>query len=245
MRRYIVVTISLLSLVGFQVAYGQEVQVNRANRTVSVTVTESVQVDPELAEVPLGYYNYGRTRELAYDDNVRNANTIIQALLDAGVSKSNIETTTLRLNRVSHDSDVPQAVRQERQFEAEQKWTVRVPVADAQKVVDLAVAAGANEVEDVEWIVAEPRSLEARASETSLAKARGLAHQIAKELGGKLGELLYASNRAPVPKGILGALQTQMSTLRARVETREKPIVKLFPQRVKQEATVHAIFALE
>jgi uncharacterized protein YggE len=52
----------------------------------------------------------------------------------------------------------------------------------------------------VEWSVADPLALQAKAGGAALAKAKSIADQMAKGLGARLGELVYASNRAPVAK---------------------------------------------
>ena len=72
-------------------------------------------------------------------------------------------------------------------------------------MVDAAVKAGANEVDDVEWNVVDPIALQAKAGGAALAKARAIADQMAKGLGIKVGELVYASNRAPVPEDVARA----------------------------------------
>ena len=114
----------------------------------------------------------------------------------------------------------------------------------AQIVVDLAVKAGANEVDDVEWNVADPVALQAKAGGAALAKARSIADQMAKGLGTKLGELVYASNRAPVAKMWRGmTAQTSLSSI--ATVTEKQPKLTLFPQKVKSEATVHAVFSIE
>ncbi len=224
-----------------QIAYAQQVQVNRSNKTIEVTVSASVQVDPDIAKIEVGYHNYGRTQQIAFDDNVRIANQIIKALLDAGVSKDSIETHSLRLGRVSEDDTKNWSpdLKKERQFEAHQSWTIRIAVPEAQKIVDLAVSSGANEVEDVDWMVADTTALEAKANAAALAKARTLAQQMAKELGAKVGELLYASNTR---KEIL-FLSRAFST--STVTTRREPKLQLYLRKVEREATVHAVFALE
>lgn len=115
-----------------------------------------------------------------------------------------------------------------------------------QAVVDLAVKNGANEVEDVEWEVADPVALQAKASGAALAKAREVAEQMAKGLGAKLGDLVYASNRAPVPKAWRGMETVTVNAEVAGMRTEErKPRLTLFPQKVKSDATVYAVFAIE
>lgn len=242
MKRTALILTGVLSLVCARAAQGQEVNVNRSNRTISVTVTETARAEAEVAVVQAGYRNFGRTKELAFEENVRTANKIVQALLDAGISKDRIETQNVRLERFNrYDEDSPADLRKERQFEAYQSWTIRVPVAEAQKVVDLAVAAGANSIEDVEWTVHDPLELEANANSAAVARARALAEKMAKESGAKLGELLYVSNAAFVRA--LGSLSGMAMTV--TVSAAREPQLKLFPQKVEKTATVTAVFSME
>src|SRR4029077_2223164 len=133
-------------------------------------------------------------------------------------------------------------MKKERRFRAQQSWHVTVPATRAQTIVDLCVNAGANEVEDVEWNVADPVALQAKAGGAALVKARSIADQMAKGLGTKLGELVYASNRAPVVKG----WQTvEVAAEKMMPPPPPPPKLTLFPQRVKSEATVYAVFSIE
>jgi uncharacterized protein YggE len=222
----------------------QDIQVNRQNKTIAVTAEESTTADAEIAVLEIGYHNYGITQEAAFQENVRAAERITKALLGVGVPKANIETEKLRLARAGFDEKWTPEMKKERQFTAEQSWHVTVPASEAQGVVDLAVKVGANEVEDVDWNVADPVALQAKAGGAALAKARSIADQMAKGLGTKLGELVYASNRAPVAKMWRGmTLNTMSSTLSSIVE--KKPKLTLFPQKVKSDATIYAVFSIE
>lgn len=222
----------------------QDIQVNRQNKTIAVTADESTTADAEVAVLAIGYHNYAPTQDAAFRENVRAAEQITQALLQAKVAADNIETDKLRLGRTQADEKWTEEMKKERRFEAQQSWHVTVPAAQAQAVVDMAVKAGANEVDDVEWSVSDPVALQAKASGAALAKARSIADQMAKGLGTRLGELVYASNRAPVAKMWRHlALNTQQSAL--AVTTEKQPKLKLFPQKVKSDATVYAVFAIE
>jgi uncharacterized protein YggE len=224
-------------------AWSQDIQVNRQNKTIAVTADESMTADAEVAVLAIGYHNYAPTQEAAFRENLRVAEQITGALLKAKIAADNIETEKLRLARVEGDEKWTEQMKKERSFEAQQSWHVVVSAEKAQTVVDLAVKAGANEVDDVEWNVADPVALQAKASGAALAKARAIAEQMAKGLGTKLGELVYASNRAPVAKMWRGLLNTQSSALASPEDN--QPKLKLFPQKVKSDATVHAVFAIE
>jgi hypothetical protein len=231
-----------LTLVGVS-AFAQDIQVNRQNKTIAVTAEESVTADAEVAVLAIGYHNYGLTQDLAFHENVRAAEKIASAILAAKIPEGNIETEKLSLGRAQIDDKWNESMKRERQFQAEQSWHVRLPAPQAQGIVDISVNAGANEVEDVEWDVADPVALQAKASGAALAKARTIAEQMAKGLGTKLGELVYASNRAPVAKMWRG-MTAQTSTAMAGSTDRE-PKLKLFPEKVKSNATVYAVFSIE
>ena len=131
---------------------------------------------------------------------MRVAEQIAKAMLAAKVPEANIETDKLNLGRSEAEEKWTEDMKKERRFQARQSWHVTVPASQAQTIVDLCVSAGANEVDDVEWNVADPVALQAKAGGAALLKARNIAEQMAKGLGAKLGELVYASNRAPTAK---------------------------------------------
>ena len=239
----LVIAISLM-FACISVLSGQDIQVNRQNKTIAVTADESVSSDAEVAVLEIGYHNYATTQDQAFADNVRVANEITKALLGSGISKANVETEKLRLGRVESNNTWTPEMKKERQFEAQQSWEISVSVPQAQAVVDLAVRRGANEVEDVDWNVTDPLALQAKASGAALAKARAIAEQMARGLGTKLGELVYASNRAPVAKMWRGNMTLNTSTAEVAA-SEKKPELTLFPQKVKADATVYAVFSIE
>ncbi len=241
MRNFAFAVVLLLGITG---ALAQDIQINRQNRTIAVTADDSVTAGPEVALLAIGYHNYGASQDAAFDENIRRSDDITKALLAAGVSKSDIETDKLRLERVEADEKWTPEIKKERQFEAQQSWRITLQASQAQVIVDLAVKNGANEVDDVDWNVADPLALQAKASAAALAKARTIADQMAKGLGAKLGDLLYSSNRAPVPK-LWRSMTLNTATASLGSSREKKPELTLFPQKVKSDATVYAVFAIE
>jgi uncharacterized protein len=225
----------------------QDIQINRQNKTIAVTADDSVTADAEVAVLAIGYHNYGLTQDAAYRENVRAAEKIVHALLDAKIPAENVETDKLNLAHVEPDQRWTEEMKKQRLFEAQQSWHVHGSAAQAQGVVDIAVRAGANEVDDVEWNVSDPIALQAKAGGAALAKARSIAEQMAKGLGTKLGELVYASNRAPAAKMWRGGAMQTVEVESAMVGSNrdEEPKLKLFPEKVKSDATVYAVFAIE
>lgn len=222
--------------------FAQNIQINRQNKTIAVTADDSVTADAEVATLEIGYHNYAMTQDVAFHDNVRVADQVTKALLDANIPRANIETEKLRLTRPEYDEKWTAEMKKERQFEAAQSWHVTVPASKAQVVVDLAVKSGANEVGDVSWNVADPVALQAKAGGAALAKARTVAEQMAKGLGTKLGELVYASNSARFAGGAYETVEVSASRV---PPPPPPPTLTLFPEKVKAEATVYAVFLIE
>jgi len=233
---------AFLVMFGISAANAQQIQVNRDNRTIAVTATDSVEVDAQVAIVRLGYHNYGRTHEAAYNENVSAADKIVNALVGAGVPKADIQTEALTLATVDPEKEWTAAQKEERQFEAAQSWRIRLTASKAQTVVDIAVRAGANNIESIDWRVSDPKALEAKADASALAKARTLAENMATRLGAKIGELVYASNQTPVDRFI--TVNTESASF-ASLAPPPPPNLKLFPKKVSQQATVYAVFSLQ
>ncbi len=235
----------LLVLIGCAWALpAQDIQINRQNKTIAVTADDSVTADAEVAVIEIGYHNYAPSQEIAFRENVRAAGVITRAMLDAKVPEASIETEKLTLRNTESEEKWTEDMKRERRFRAQQSWHVTVTASQAQAAVDLCVKAGANEVEDVERNVADPVALQAKAGGAALVKARSIAEQMARGLGTKLGELVYASNRAPVARAWRAAATVEVQAASATLAN-QQPKLKLFPQKVKSDATVYAVFSIE
>lgn len=243
-----IIAVCTLLFCSVPTALAQTNEINRQNRTIEVIVSETVKVDPDIAVVTLGCISYGETHDEAYQANLQTADKVIGALLKAGLSKDQIESNAIELNETNSSDERLRPPQKGRQFAAHQSWNIRVTAADAQKIIDIAVQAGANGIEDVSWDVSDTEALEAKARAAAMKKARTTAEEIAESAGGKAGALLYASN---VVNGILGmlagrTLQTETATFSVGAGLRAPAFtLKLFPQKVEKQATVRAIFALD
>ncbi len=237
------IALVLLCAWGLLPAFSQQILVNRQNKTIAITAEDSVSADPEVATITVGYQNYASTKDAAYGENIRVSNEVTKALLNGGVPKSALETESLRLQRAERDDRWTAEEKKERQFQAIQTWTIHVTANRAQAVVDLALRAGANVLEGLDWNVSDPNALQAKAGSAALTKARTIAEQMAKGLNAKLGDLVYASNHAPGFEGSLGKT-VELSATPAPPPP-PPPHLSLYPKKVKSEATVYAVFAIE
>ncbi len=143
--------------------------------------------------------------------------------------------------------------KQQKQFKAHQSWKVKVLIAQAQSVMQAAIDAGANESTAPDWEVADRTSLQAKASGAALAKAKQLANEMASGLGARLGGLIYASNQAPSLNEFFseGFWRRSMGgggggdASKLVPPPPPPPQLMLFAPKVKQDATVFAVFSIE
>lgn len=165
-------------------------------------------------------------------------------MLKAGVAKSALQTENVRLDLAEPNEKWTAEERKAKQYQASQSWTVTVMADRAQAVVDVALHAGANMLEALDWNVSDPRALQAKAGAAALAKAKIIAEQMAKGLNAKLGDLVYASNRAPIPV-FASSFDTAEAGVIPPPPPPPPPNLVLYPKKVKCDATVYAVFAIE
>jgi uncharacterized protein YggE len=228
----------------------QVVTVDQQHRTIELTVQSSVDVQADLASITVGYHNWGPTHDAAYQENMRVADQIWKAWTSAGVPRDQISTEELTTNPVSENDlkSYPVADRKDKQFEAVQGWSIVAKPDVAQKLIDLAVAAGANYIEDPTWDLSDPTAADMQAYSSALSEAHSVATQVATSFGAKVGLLLYASNQTAAVARLrslgLGTVNTETASLGPRTWPPLHP-VKLLPPKVSRSATVRVIFALQ
>jgi uncharacterized protein YggE len=243
MKKISLAALAIVAIGCFSNASAQDVQVSPTNRTIAVTASETLRLDPDLTIAHVGYHNYGPTKEATYTENVRAAEKITKALFAAGVPKESLETEALLLSLVDYGNcDLSSAEMKNQKFEALQTWQIRLPVPDAQKIVDVAVAAGATDVNPVQWVMADVHAPEAKASSAALAKARIAAEQIANQMAVKLGALSYVTNGQPLDMDFT-VRSRYLQTVEVTGEA--QPSLILYPHKVEKTGTVSAVFAIE
>lgn len=208
-------------------------------RTIEITASEKVSVPAEVAIVKVGYQNQTATKDEAFTDSKKMSTKIIQALLDAKVPKESIETQTLSLERNEEPGRSKAPL-----FAADQEWRVQVKASEAQKVVDIMVGAGANVVSNVDWLVADPHALEAKAYTAALARAKSIAENTASQAAVKLGEILSITNSSGNLL-LFAKLGTATQTIEVSAERTPGIPLTLFAPLIEREASVSVVYAID
>src|SRR6266478_8230487 len=67
--------------------------------TIEATTTEKISVPSDSAIVKVGFNHIADTKDAAYNETVRLGAKIIKALIDAGISKEEIQTESVMVGR--------------------------------------------------------------------------------------------------------------------------------------------------
>jgi uncharacterized protein YggE len=231
----------------------QTIQINRENKTIAISTTDEATATADIAAITIGFEIFGADSLSTYADGGKLSNAILDALHEAGVKDESIESAeqTLQRNGEFTEKDTPEQ-RAKKQFVFHQSWTVSVPPQVAAGVLRAAIAAGANRSGAIEWRLADRKALQAKAAGNALVKAKEVAARMAEGLNVKLGALIYASNEMPethlffkgqlgegfgMGMGVAGGVFHENLLAPKRLE--------IFPQTIREEATVYAVFAIE
>jgi len=211
-----------------------QLKVDSSNRTLTVTATDSVSVEPEVAILHIGFETQPANAQDAYAQGAQTSNAIVGALKQAGVAENAIHSESQYLQR---DYSVPKS----HKFILRQQWTVKTTPKRAAEVLDAAITAGANSSGQIEWTVNDERALENQALDKAAARARADAAELAKEMGVRLGTLIYVSNNLSEPVRPFNAVAFS----RAAVPEKAAPPLAIEPQKVTRSASIYAVYAIE
>lgn len=149
-----------------------------AGTTITVTGNGTVDATPDQASFDFGVTTNGATAAEALNRNASEAQAIVDALKQAGVDSSDVQTTQVSLwPQTSNDG------REITGYQASNSVQVTAALGKAGALVDAAVAAGANNVDGPNLDTADKSSLYDQALKQALGDAKGKAQAIADGAG--------------------------------------------------------------
>ena len=168
---------------------------------ISVTGEATVSVPPDLAEVDGGVTSEARTAREASEANNVAMGKVLSALKGAGIAEKDFQTSRLSLQPQSAPNRAgPPAIVG---YRASNRVTIRVrDVTKVANVIDTLVAAGANDIGGINFMVSQASKLLDEAREQAVADARRKADIYAKAAGVTLGAPLSISEEGspgPMP----------------------------------------------
>ena len=167
---------------------------------ISVTGEATVSVPPDLAQIDAGVTSEAKTAREASDANNAAMGKVLLALKGAGIEEKDYQTSRLSLQPESAPNR-PGGPATIVGYRASNRVTVRLhDVSKVASVIDMLVAAGANDIGGINFTVSQASKLLDDAREQAIADARRKAEIYAKAAGVTLGAPLSISEGGtPVP----------------------------------------------
>jgi uncharacterized protein YggE len=167
--------------------------------TISVSGEAQVSAPPDLAQIDAGVSTEARTAREASEANNAAMGKVLLALKGAGIEEKDFQTSRLSLQpQYAPNRSGPNAVAG---YRAANRVTIKLrDVTKVAATIDLLVAAGANELGGINFMVSSASKLLDDAREQAIADARRKAEIYAKAAGVTLGSPVSISEEgAPGP----------------------------------------------
>jgi uncharacterized protein YggE len=154
--------------------------------TISVTGEAEISVPPDLAQIDGGVTTEAKTAREASDNNNAAMGKVLLALKGAGIDEKDFQTSRLSLQpQYAPNRSGPNAVVG---YQASNRVTIKLrDVTRVASVIDTLVAAGANNIGGINFMVSAASKLLDDAREQAIADARRKAEIYAKAAGVVLG----------------------------------------------------------
>jgi len=146
-------------------------------RTITVTSTASVEAAPDEAVLSLGVRSEAPDSAAAVAQNAEDMQAVLDAVKTAGVDEKDIQTTNVSLEQHVTNRGKPN---EQQQFVATN--SVRITIHDLSSVgsvIDAAVRAGADAVNDIRFQLSDPDAVRTDALGRAVAGARAKADALA------------------------------------------------------------------
>ena len=164
----------------------------KLDKLVTVTGEGTVAAVPDNAVIRLGVSSQGKTARAASDANAKDMTVVLAAIKESGVADRDIQTTSLSL-QPQYDPNKTGAARLVG-FQVNNQVTIKIrDIGRLPAVLDRAIAAGANEMSGIEFVVSGQSKLLDQARDAAIADAHRKAALYAKAAGAKLGRVVAIS----------------------------------------------------
>jgi len=173
---------------------------NTSTTTITVTGNGTVNATPDKASFDFGVQVNAATAAAAINKANADAQKIIDALKNAGIPASDIQTSSVSLwPQTSSDGQTITG------YQASNSVSVTSSIAKAGSLVDAATGAGANNVNGPSLSVSDQSTYYAKALKLAVDDAKTQAQAIAAASGLTLGGILHITNQSSTPGPIMYA----------------------------------------
>ena len=141
-----------------------------AERLVTVSGEATISVAPDTSIIRIGVTSQGKTAREASEANAKQMTAVLAAIKGAGIADKDVQTSRLSL-QPQYDPNKAGAAHLTG-FQVTNQVTVKIhDIDNLPNVLDRAIAAGANEMSGIEFVVSEQSKLLDQARDEAIADA--------------------------------------------------------------------------
>jgi uncharacterized protein YggE len=173
-----------------------------SSNAITVSGTGRVNAAPDTALLTLGVESQAPTLGAATADAARRMSAVVARIKAMGVADADITTVSFSVDPRMAPSDPARREEPPRIIGYHVTNLAQVAVRklpDAGPILDAAVAAGANAVRGIRFMLADPASAQSRARAAAVADALARARELAAAAGLKLGQVLAIRDTGGAP----------------------------------------------
>jgi uncharacterized protein YggE len=176
-------------------------------RTLTVSGSGTVSLTPDIAYLNLGVHTEDADIAKAVQDNNTQTQALIDALTGLGVATQDIQTSNFSVYSTQGYDKLTGQYTGNTSFAVDN--TVYVTIRDLTQLgslLNIAIASGANNINSIQFDVADRTAAQAEARQKAMEDAASLAQELAATAGLALGEIqtLTYSDYSPIPYGGYG-----------------------------------------
>lgn len=184
-----------LSLSPGATAFAQNTEAAFRTSTLNLSATGEVRAPPDIVTLALGATSEASSAQAATTQTTQRINAVVAALRRQGIAPRDIQTQYVNLTpRYSDNSNAPREIIPQRATTA-----LMVTVRDIDRagaLMDIAIAAGANQVQGVRFGLSDPAAAKRQARDTALRALQDNAAQVADVMGHRVVRLVTVSAQA-------------------------------------------------
>lgn len=156
----------------------------KPSRTITVSSTATVKAKPDEALVNFGVRSLDADSTVAMAQNAKDMQAVLDALKGAGIAQKDIQTLDLGLDQHVENRGTPS---EQRVFVATNSVQVIIhDLGTIGHVIDVAVGAGADSVNDIRFQLSDPNTIRTDALSQAVKGARTKADALAQAAGAKV-----------------------------------------------------------
>jgi len=179
-----------------------------AEKLVTVVGEGTVSVAPDTAVIRIGVTTLGKTAREANEANARQMTAVLDAIKQSGIPDRDVQTSRLSV-QPQYDPNKGGTARLTG-FQVTNRLTVKIrDVGALPAFLDRAIAAGANEMSGIEFVVSKQSRLLDQARDEAIADARRKAELYARAAGAKVGGVVSITDEgaSPPPRPVMQAMR--------------------------------------